>query len=265
MPDDAPPSPATLLWEEGRLGEAIAAAEAGLRNRPLESGPRRFLAELLCFAGDLDRAERVLSLLLEREPASPGPALLRNLIAGERRRRAVEEGAAHPALPGGESGAAARALHALGALRDGRAAQAASLLQPDAGATRQGTADGAAFARFRDQDDLFAATLELLTPQGELLWLGLEEVAAVALPPPRRARDLLWRPVQVVLRAGTPLAGFMPALYPNSHQAADPLRLGHATEFREDGPVVRGLGLRLFEIDDGVRTVLDAGELRFAG
>jgi type VI secretion system protein ImpE len=257
-------STATALWEEGRLADAIAAAEAALRAQPLDDAVRRFLAELLCFAGELDRADRLLDVLLARTPP-PGPALLRTLIAGERRRRAVEEGTAGPALPHGQAGAAGRALQAHGLLRDGRTEEASALLRADAEAPRPGSADGVSFAHFRDQDDVFVATFELLTLGGELVWLDMDRVARLSLPRPEIARDLLWRPVEVGLVGGPSLPGFMPTLYPGSHRAADPLRLGHATDFRDEGPVVRGIGLRVFELDEEVRSVLDPGELRLGG
>ena len=54
-----------LLLKEGRLGEAIEATGAQLRDDPSNARLRTFLFELLCFAGDYDRAEKHLKILGE--------------------------------------------------------------------------------------------------------------------------------------------------------------------------------------------------------
>ncbi len=258
----APPSLATRYWEDGRLTEAIAAAEAVLRVTPLDEGSRRFLVELLCFSGDLDRAERQLDILLGRTSRPPvGYALLRNLIFGERSRRAVEEGHEAPHMAGD---APTLGLKLLMLQRGGMTGAGEAM--PGNGPPLRGTAEGARFAGFRDLDDVFAAVFEVITPDGRLVWLDMRLVDRLMLPKPERARDLLWRPVEVYLANGATLQGFMPALYVGSHLAeSEALRLGHETDWRSagEGQPVRGVGLRLFGVDETVRTVLEPGELCF--
>ena len=51
------------LFREGKLDEAIQALGSELRNDPSQTRKRTFLFELLCFAGQYDRAEKQLDLL----------------------------------------------------------------------------------------------------------------------------------------------------------------------------------------------------------
>jgi type VI secretion system protein ImpE len=48
---------ATDLYRAGRLNEAIQALGTALRSDPTDAQRRTFLFELLCFAGEYDRAE----------------------------------------------------------------------------------------------------------------------------------------------------------------------------------------------------------------
>ena len=54
---------ARQLYQAGQLGEAIQALGAELRNDPADARKRIFLFELLCFAGEYDRAEKHLDVL----------------------------------------------------------------------------------------------------------------------------------------------------------------------------------------------------------
>src|SRR5580704_3558170 len=51
------------LFAAGRVSEAIAVLGAWLRDHPEDVPQRTFLFEMLCFAGQYDRAEKHLSIL----------------------------------------------------------------------------------------------------------------------------------------------------------------------------------------------------------
>src|SRR5262249_49808955 len=79
-------------YQAGELPEAIAAATEQVRhhprNTPADPGPRGFLCELLCFAGELERADRQLDALGHQDPqAMMGISLFRHLIRAEQARR----------------------------------------------------------------------------------------------------------------------------------------------------------------------------------
>ena len=47
---------ASEYFQVGQLNEALAAVKDEIRKNPTDQARRGFLAELLCFAGDLERA-----------------------------------------------------------------------------------------------------------------------------------------------------------------------------------------------------------------
>src|ERR1700730_9384333 len=51
------------LFQAGRVSEAVAVLGSWLRDHPEDVAQRTFLFELLCFAGQYDRAEKQLSVL----------------------------------------------------------------------------------------------------------------------------------------------------------------------------------------------------------
>src|SRR5260370_21578902 len=61
------------LFAARQLGPAIAAANADVRRNPGNLGGRVLLAELLVFAGNLDRADTILDAAAT---ADPSPALV---------------------------------------------------------------------------------------------------------------------------------------------------------------------------------------------
>ena len=54
---------AAELFREGKLMEAIEAVGVEIRGNPTDSKRRTFLFELLCFAGEYDRAQKHLEVL----------------------------------------------------------------------------------------------------------------------------------------------------------------------------------------------------------
>src|SRR6516162_6927788 len=75
-------------YREGRLQDAITAATDDVRQHPTDSGRRTFLCELLCLAGDLERADRQLDTLGHQEPEiMVGVSLFRLLVRAEQARQ----------------------------------------------------------------------------------------------------------------------------------------------------------------------------------
>ena len=58
------------LFQAGRVSDAIAALGAWLRDNPTDAKRRTFLFELLCFAGEYDRAQKHLDVLAGQGPDS---------------------------------------------------------------------------------------------------------------------------------------------------------------------------------------------------
>ena len=227
---------AAELYQEGRLDEAIEALGVALRDTPGDTRRRTFLFELLCFAGNYDRAEKQLDMLArEGKDAEMGALLYRGAIHAERlRQQMFEPGALFPA-----SGPAPLVA---------------------------GTLNGLPFTALEDADPRIGARLELFMA-GQYTWLPLAQVESVKIEPPKRLRDLLWVPVIVRAAAGAAHMDMgevlMPVLTPGAWKHRDPLvRLGRITEVEDlDNGTAVPVGQKLFLMDGGEVPLLEIREL----
>src|SRR5260370_8709856 len=78
------------LFQAGQLDEAIQALSAEVRDNPQDAKRRTFLFELLCFSGDLSRAEKHLDLTAQGSQQAEMDALLYHAaLHAERTRRTL--------------------------------------------------------------------------------------------------------------------------------------------------------------------------------
>jgi type VI secretion system protein ImpE len=256
------------LFRAGKLALAIEAANAEVRRAPADLGARVLLAELLLFAGNLERADVILDAAGQIEPeAAVVMAEFRQLVRAETARRQLRRDGRLPDFLGEPSEAETASLAAWVALRAGdpagaaaRAAEAESL-RP----RTPGTAGDAPFDDFRDADDLCAGFFEVLTTTGKYFWIPTERVATVEFHSPKRPRDLFWRRASMSVRGGPEGDVYIPAIYGNDDPAlGDELRLGRATDWLEtgEGPV-RGVGQRVFLVGEDATSIMDMTTLEF--
>jgi type VI secretion system protein ImpE len=212
------------LYRAGQLSDAIASLSAGLRADPTDTAQRVFLFELLCFAGEYERAERQLEVIGGGgHDAEMGALLYRSALHAERRRSEMFE---RDEIP-----------------------HAAEPPKPVAGVL-----NGTPFTSLTDADPRIGARLELFVA-GQYMWLPLEHIASVTIPPPQRLRDLLWAPANVV--PSPQLAGLelgevlLPVLTPLAWRHADNrVRLGRVTDWQQLAPDVDvPVGQKLFLVD----------------
>jgi type VI secretion system protein ImpE len=255
-------------YREGRLADAVAAATEQVKKNPTDAGARLLLAEMLCFAGDLERADKQFDA---SNPSDPKEALalthLRQVLRAEQARRDFHESGRLPEFQVPPSPETQLRVKASISLREGRPEEAAGLLseaeekRPHSG----GESDGQPFDDFRDLDDLLGVELEVLAPNGKYYWLGVDQVALLEFVEPKRPIDLFWRVVRIRLRNGADSLVYMPALYCGSHAASDDrLRLGRYTDWsQEPGAPVRGIGQRMFLVGDEARSILELKRITF--
>jgi type VI secretion system protein ImpE len=256
------------LFDAGNLDEAVQAALAQVRLHPGDVPRRSTLAELLCWTGDLERADGQLETLGRQDPGSQfGVSLFRQLVrAAVARRQFYGEGRL-PEFLGPPSPRLQLHLQASIALREDRPAEAAELL---AQAETQrlptpGTCNGQAFDDFRDLDDVTASCFEVLTTTGKYYWVPMERVSEIEFQRPAGLRDLLWRRVRMMVRDGPDGEVFLPVLYAGSETDADPrVRLGRYSDWRGgDGAPVRGVGQRTFLAGEQDMSILEIESLTF--
>jgi len=258
------------LFKAGQLREALAASLAEVREHPTDTARRLFLAELLSFSGELERADNQLSALGQNDPQAMALILLfRHLVRAEQARQDVWTQGRMPEFSGHPDAAVRLLLEAAIRVREGALAEAVGLLdQAEEQRTKlAGTCNGQPFSDFRDLDDLTACILEALTMNGQYYWVPLARIETIEFREPARPRDLLWRRTHLILRDGADIEVFCPVLYPGSAaETDDMLRLGRATDWRGgDGAPVRGVGQRTFLVGEEATPILEIQTVTFAG
>lgn len=228
------------LVRSGRLSEAIQALTTELRNHPADGRRRTFLFELLCFAGQFDRAEKHLTILTQAsQDAELGGLLYRSALVAERQRQALFESQQYGA-------------------RD----DASALL-------RSGTLNGKPFRSIEDLDPRIGPRLEMFVA-GEYVWLPFEHIGSIRMQSPKFLRDTLWATASV--QTGPTFKGqdfgevLIPILSPFSwRHESDDIKLGRATDWKQEGDQLIPFGQKLLIVDDEETIpMLDLRELVFA-
>jgi len=226
------------LLKAGKLNEAIAALGEELRRDPANPKSRTFFFELLCFAGEYDRAEKHLDVLGQAGPQSEmGVALYRGLLHGMRTRQDVYP-KAKVRSPGADSSESVRG----------------------------GSLNGEPFEEIVDADPLIGASLEVLAA-GAYLKIPFSLLSSLEIKPPRRLRDTLWIPA--VIHA-TPAfqdrdlgEAYLPALTPfAASHPSDYVRLGRETVWEEiDEGEMRPVGQKLLLVNGEEIPILEVRKL----
>ena len=242
------------MFRAGKLDDAIAAAQAAVRKAPTDLNARVLLAELLVFAGNLERADVVLDAASAIDPSTAMVvAEFRQLIRADMARRQLFRDGRVPEFLADPTETQRLQLAALVALRAGdlaeatRQAAAAEAARPRA----PGKHGDAAFDDLRDADDLLAGSFEVLTTTGKYFWIPTERVQTLEFHAPKRPRDLLWRRASMSVADGPGWRGLPPGGLRRRRYLTDALRLGRETDWREaEGGPVRGVGQRLFIVGE---------------
>lgn len=224
------------LFRAGNLDEAIALLGVELRSNPTDARRRMFLFELLCFAGDHDRAEKQLDVLAgQTRESEMGALLYRAALHAERTREAMFRAGDYP--------------------QNGRAPS-----------PPRGTLNQRAFNTLTDADPRIGARLEVFAA-GQYLWIPFQHIATIRMAPPKRLRDLLWAPG--VVRTGAGFRGvelgevLLPTLAPLTSQHPDAaVRLGRVTEWTTlDDDTAVPVGQKLLLVDGEEFPILELREL----
>jgi type VI secretion system protein ImpE len=264
------PSTASEHFQAGRLQDAVDAALADVKKNPNDTDRRGLLAELLCFVGDWERADKQIDTLGHQDPkAIVGLSLVRQLIRAEVSRKECFESGRAPELLAEAPPSLRHSLEALAALREGDAASASALLA-EAEKLRiavAGKCGDQKFDDFRDLDDVTAGVFEVLTSTGKYFWIPIERVESIEFRPPQRPRDLLWRQAEMVVDDGPQGEVYLPTVYFASGAAAleDQLRLGRGTDWSGgDGEPMRGRGQRMYLMGDEAVPIMQLESIEFS-
>lgn len=253
------------LFDAGHLSAAIEQLNQEVRSYPTDPQRRTFLFELLCFAGEYQRAERQLEALGHQgATAEVGAQVYRNILAAEEARRRLFSEGLRPVFLLPPPPYVHLHLEAVNRLRENRPDEAKSLLdQSERSRPRlKGRVDGRPFLDFRDSDDLMGPFLEVIVHHN-YIWLPFEQITHLQISPPKRLRDLIWIPANLESLSGPIGEVFLPVLYPGSSaHPDDQVRLGRMTDWKDVGEgMALGVGQRLFLVDDEERSMLEVREV----
>jgi type VI secretion system protein ImpE len=248
---------ASDYFQAGQLDAATSGALAEVKANPADVPRRCFLSDLLCFAGDLDRADKQLEAAAQfGSPHGKDIVLRRQLVRAEKARRQVFVERRVPELLEQPSEDLRLRMQAIIATREGKHDQSRGLLaQAESQRTPlQGQCNQQPFEGFSDLDELTSSFFEVFTANGKYYWISFGEVQRLEFQAPAEPRDLLWRCARILLQGGSApaLEGvvYFPALYYGSAGSADSrVKLGRMTDWTGGGEEpYRGLGQRLFQV-----------------
>ena len=228
--------PASQLIEAGQVRQALEALAGHLRSHPTDLSARTSMFEILCFAGELDRAEKHLNLLAgANEQAKLGAILYFSAIHAERERHAMYKNQVFP--------------------------------KTVANSKVSGKLNGKPFTEIRDADNDLGARLEVFGA-GSYMWVQFEHIASIRIEAPTKLRDTLWLPAFV--KTSKKFKGqemgevLLPAIYPFSFTFADEnVWLGRQTLWVEDEGSSYPLGQKILLVDGEEVPILEVRTLEF--
>lgn len=245
---------ADTLLHEGDLAGARAALVETVRAKPADEPARMFLFQLLAVLGEWDKARSQLQALAQLSPeAQMLSVAYGQVLAAEAERRAVFAGEKRIAVlanPGDWASGLAGAIELLakGETAAGVASRDAAFdIAPDC----PGSFNGAAFEWIADADSRFGPAFEAVIG-GRYGLMPFDAVERMTSDGPRDLRDLVWLPVEIAMKSGQSISGFLPARYPGSEASNDSAEcLARATSWHEMAWGEAGSGQRLLSFSAG--------------
>lgn len=254
-------------FQAGRLAEAVQAAVATVKSNPNDLNSRFFFAELLCFQGEWERADRQLDTVV-KQPANATlrAHLFRHLIRAEIVREQVLGEGRPPELVVALPESAQLQLELCAAFRLGQVADLPELSERIQSSQQviKGKCNGNAFQELQDLDARFSGTLEVMTASGKYYWVPWSAVRALAFSPAERPMDLIWRKAQLDVNDGPVGEVYVPVRYPfpKSEIWNDSHRLGRATDWvGDESTITTGIGQKMFLVGEDAISIMEIQQL----
>jgi len=255
------------MLESGQLTAAISEMTQAIKAKPADVTYRLFFWELLCFAGDYERAGKQLEVAGHLDDKMrAGIQVYIDVMGAEKKRRGVFAQGHLPDFLAARPEFASLYLEAWTMRREKLPAKAKALLAGalDLQAPISGQVDGKSFQGFEDSDLFLGPFLEIML-KDRYIWLPFTEIRRIQLAKPTQLRDLLWIRALVETHSGSSGEVFVPALYPGSSEhPEDAVKLGRITDWVDLGEgLAQGAGQRMFAIDDEERAMLEVNDISF--
>ena len=239
-------SSADDLLRSGDLDGARSALIEGVRRNPGDVETRLFLFQLLAVRSEWEKAATHLGALAKLSPEAAMLAVVYNqAIAAERNRAAVFSGS-EDAIVHGDFPWAGGIAQALRYDAAGKVDEAVELREAafEAAPDTAGEIDGERFEWIADADPRFGPCVEAIVG-GRYGLLPFAAVSTLKSEGPKDLRDIVWYPVEILLKTGASIAALLPARYPGV--ATDPAeQMARATDWHDSPAGQIGSGQRLW-------------------
>jgi type VI secretion system protein ImpE len=249
------------LLKNGDVKQALTELFAQVRAQPSDARHRIFLFQLLCVAGQWDRALTQLNVAHELDPAAGimGKAY-QEILHCEAIRRSVFDGTRTPLVFGDPQPWFAQLLEAL--RLEGKGQQdAANELRLKAFEEAPATAGT---IQTINRSGPLGPVIEFII-NGRYYWAPQHHVAEIVVEAPADLRDLVWVPAHFRWANAGEAVGVIPTRYVGSEASEDgAVQLARKTEWKEVAEgLYEGLGQRTLMTDAGEYSLLDVRRITF--
>ncbi|WP_404343652.1 type VI secretion system accessory protein TagJ [Pseudoalteromonas mariniglutinosa] len=237
------------LIKNGNLSDALNLCATQLQDDPLNFDVRSTYSELLCVNGELDKADKQLDFMVQKNPElAVGAVNLRHLIRAQQARFDFYQGKAVPKLfhDSNELDEAFLAMHI--DLLAGDIDKAATMAQKIE-SLRLDAANNNEQAGIRDLDDSLNPYLEVLGTNGEFYLARFDEIESIKIEPIESIIENIWLRVEIVIKEGPSGTAHLPLVYANSE--TDIEKLGQVSDWQErDEFLIQGKGMKMLYVND---------------
>ncbi len=252
------------LLRSGDLEGARASLIEAVKRAPADEATRMFLWQLMAVSGEWDKAAVQLRALAQMSAEAQMLATVYSQAITAEKTRAEAYGgrAAFSVLVSSSPwiDILARGLTALAAGLEDEGGQLRDQAF-DAVGDAPGQIDGEAFAWIADADPRLGPCFEAIVA-GRWGLVPFEAVSRIKTEGPKDLRDVVWLPVEMMLRSGQSAAALLPARYPGSETLSAGVRLGRETLWDAGADHDQPAGQRVWTTDSGAEIgLLDFREL----
>ena len=242
------------LIREGKLADALSWCATQLQDEPLNFDIRSIYAELLCINGELEKADKQLDFMVQKNPEfAVGAVNLRHLIRAQQSRVDFYQGKGIPKLfhEADELDTLFLKMHM--ALLEGEVDEAGKLAKEMELLRIETSQDSDSVVR--DLDDSLAPYLEVLGTNGEFYLANFNEIEALKVEPNASLLESIWLRVEITIKNDGPSGtAHLPLVYANADTELEKLgQVSDWVDLKEELTI--GKGMKMLFVNDEAITI----------
>jgi len=241
------------LVREGKLSDALTWCATQLKDEPLNFDIRSIYSELLCINGELDKADKQLDFMVQKNPElAVGAVNLRHLIRAQQARFDFYQGKAIPKLFHDPDDMDKLFLETHVALLESDYDKASQLSKKMEELRTQKSQEND--SPIRDLDDSLSPYLEVLGTNGEFYLANFNEIEILKVEKVESFLENIWLRVEIVIKDGPSGTAHLPLVYANA--TTDIEKLGQISDWEElSDELTIGKGMKMVFVNDEAITI----------